>query len=656
MIIWNGILKLGGFRIKIEKIEIENFRSLKDVKICPNDVLALVGQNNSGKSNVLKALELFFKASKSMVKKDMFYMRDETLTIIITMTFRDLTPWEKEKFSAWMCDDKLIVSREITLSDNSPTIDTYAFKKLPRPEWLQEERINANNRDEWWKNKDELVIDDLDFSSELGSSKPSVEQWKTKAKEFIEKHSDKIPFELDKIKNPRGYDGVLKVALPEFIYIPAVRDVTDETKVGKSNPFGQLINSIFEKISDDNKEDISNQLKTVENQLCSSSEGSFDEIKEIENVLNEKMSDFMDCTIDLKMSVPQLKDIFNKVEICANDGIRTNINEKGHGMQRSMIFSILRAYAELIHQQKAKNKANERSTLFAIEEPELYLHPQSQRTLMSVLKEISNGNDQVVYSTHSNLFVDIAYFDDICIMRLDKEDGNHQSYPTQLQISDLIEDLKARKGVDGTEEGMRELHFHAFNEMINEGFFASKVIIVEGDSEKYALPIYADAYGYNFDRNNIAIVHSHGKGPMDRIYRIFNGLGIPTYLIFDGDKNNSKKEIIEKTEELLDLLGTPITDINDLETTVSHNYAVFEEYLEKTLETEIDEYDDFCKEAGERIKPMEKPLRNKFIANELMRKIDNGESNVDVLPNTILEIIDQIKEVSYDRCILKKCE
>lgn len=642
--------------MKIEKIEIKNFRSLQDVTIKPNNVLALVGQNNSGKSNVLKTLEFFFNVSKPRVTKDLFYMRDESLKIIITLSFKDLTPWEKEKFSAWMYDEKLIVSREITFSDDSPNIDTYAFKKLPKLEWLQEEEINGDNITEWWKNKEELVIDDLDFSAELGSSKPRVGQWKTVAAEFLEKNSDKIPFEVDKIKNPRGYDGVLKGALPEFIYIPAVRDVTDEAKVGKSNPFGQLINSIFNKISDDNKEEISNQLKTVENQLCSSSEGSLDEIKEIENVLNEKMSDFMDCTIDLRMSVPQLKDIFNKVEICANDGIRTNINEKGHGMQRSMIFSILRAYAELIHQQKAEDKANERSTLFAIEEPELYLHPQSQRTLMSVLKEISEANDQVIYSTHSNLFVDIAYFDDICIMRLDKEDGNHQSYPTQLQVSALIEDLKARKGVDGTEEGMRELHFHAFNEIINEGFFASKVIIAEGDSEKYALPIYANAYGYNFDRNNIAIVHSHGKGPMDRIYRIFNGLGIPTYLIFDGDKNNNKKEIKEKTKELLDLLGTPITDINDLETTVSHNYAVFEEYLEKTLETEIDEYNDFCKEAGKRIKPMEKPLRNKFIANELMQKIRNGESKVDVLPNTIIAIIDQIKEVSYDGCILQKCE
>lgn len=640
----------------MEKIEIKNFRSLHDITIKPNNILALVGQNNSGKSNVLKALELFFKASKSMVKKDIFYMHNETQKIKITLTFKDLTPWEKEKFSSWLCDENLIVSREITLLDNSPNIDTFAFKQIPKPGWLQDEQINGDKITEWWENKDELVIGDLNFSEKFGSSKPAVGQWKTIAAEFIENHEDEIPFKIEKIKNPKGYDGVLKGALPEFIYIPAVRDVTDEAKVGKSNPFGQLINSIFEKISDDSKKDISTQLKSVETQLSSSSDDSLDEIKEIEGVLNRIMSDFMDCKIDIKVSVPQIKDIFNKVEICANDGIRTNIDEKGHGMQRSMIFTILRAYAELSHRKKAEDKAHEKSTLFAIEEPELYLHPQSQRTLMSVLKEISEGNDQVVYSTHSNLFVDIASFDDICIMRMDKEDGNHQSYPTQLQVSALIEDLKARTGKDGTEIGMRELHFNAFNEMVNEGFFADKVIIVEGDSEKYAFPIYADTIGYNLDRNNIAIVHSHGKGPMDRLYRIFNGLGIPTYLVFDGDKNSTKPANKRKTKELLVLLGETISDIQQLETKISSKYAVFEIDLESTLELEIEEYTELSTKAGKDINPLGKPLRNKYIANELKKKIhEDGFSN-DILPKTIVEIIEQIKEVSYEGCILKKCE
>ncbi|MBE3093539.1 MAG: AAA family ATPase [Actinobacteria bacterium] len=46
--------------MKIEKIEIKNYRSLSDVTICPKDILTLVGRNNSGKSNIIKALDFFF--------------------------------------------------------------------------------------------------------------------------------------------------------------------------------------------------------------------------------------------------------------------------------------------------------------------------------------------------------------------------------------------------------------------------------------------------------------------------------------------------------------------------------------------------------------------------------------------------------------------
>ncbi|MCH8070250.1 MAG: AAA family ATPase, partial [Candidatus Marinimicrobia bacterium] len=197
--------------------------------------------------------------------------------------------------------------------------------------------------------------------------------------------------------------------------------------------------------------------------------------------------------------MPKLKEVFGAAKLYVDDGVRTTIETKGHGMQRSMIFTILRTYAELAHAKKAGVKAGERSTIFAIEEPELYLHPQSQRTLMSVFRDISSEMDQVIYSTQSSLFVDIGYFDEICIMRREKEDDQWRSYSTQLSISNMLEDLKARKDTDGTEEGIREQYSNVFNPMINEGFFADKVVIVEGASEQYALPIYTDSLEYNFD-------------------------------------------------------------------------------------------------------------------------------------------------------------
>ena len=134
-------------------------------------------------------------------------------------------------------------------------------------------------------------------------------------------------------------------------------------------------------------------------------------------------------------------------------------------------------------------------------------------------------------------------------MRRGKRQDGFRSSPSQLFINDFIVDLKTRKNLVATELGIREQYSNAFNPMINEGFFADKVVIVEGASEQYSLPIYADCFDYDLNRNNVSVVHSDGKGPIDRILRIFSGFGIPCYTWFDGDKNNKDKETTDKTLE-----------------------------------------------------------------------------------------------------------
>jgi len=239
-------------------------------------------------------------------------------------------------------------------------------------------------------------------------------------------------------------------------------------------------------------------------------------------------------------------------------------------------------------------------------------------------------------------------------MRRENEEESYESYPTQLLMSAMIEDLKARKGVEAAEEGIREQYYHAFNPMINEGFFADKVVIVEGPSEQYALPIYADTLGYNLDRNNISVVHLDGKGQMDRLLRVFNGFKIPTYMWFDADKKSENEEVKDKTLELLELLGTPIEKIEHIETKVSDKYAILEYDFEETLKDELVDYEVFLQQAAKTLGPSGKPLKHRFIANTLKRRVDNGESPEEILPKTIIEIVKKIKESSYSSSILQK--
>ena len=644
--------------MRIRRLEIRNFRSLRDVTICPEDVLALVGGNNSGKSNVIKALELFFGPTTRLVDEEWFHYHDTSQPIEIVVTFEGLTAWEQEQFGPWMSNERLIVERQIVCTaEGVYDINTAAHMKVPEPDWLQPDEINGKRTTEWWANKDQLRIRELDFGAMLGGSKPNVGQWKDAAREFVAQHQHEIPWVEERRENPKGYPGVLKGALPEFIHVPAVRDISEEAKVGKTNPFGQLINSVLDKISDPNKQKIAGQLEEVQKLLNRGEAGErLGEIRQVEERLNELMSDVMDCDVEIEMSVPELSQIFGAARVYADDGIRTSVETKGHGLQRSMIFTILRAYAELTHAQKAGDRAEQRSTIFAIEEPELYLHPQCQRTLVAVFRDIGSGNDQVLYTTHSSLFVDIGHFDEICIMRREKRDGRYESHSTQLPVWRIAQDLQARKGIAPPPEGIREHYSHAFNPMINEGFFADKVVIVEGPSEQYSLPIYADGLSYNLDRNNVSAVDCGGKGQIDRVLRVFNGFRIPSYVWFDGDKDSKESKVRANTLELLELLGDPVKSIEEVQTKVTGTYAVLEHDLERTLRGELEDYDKLLDEAASTLGPTGKPLKHRFIATRLRQMITDGHAPEQVLPKTIVEIVRNLERVSYSGTVLRGIE
>ena len=49
--------------LRINKIRIRNFRSIRDLTLSPKDMSILVGKNDTGKSNIMRALNLFFNGS-----------------------------------------------------------------------------------------------------------------------------------------------------------------------------------------------------------------------------------------------------------------------------------------------------------------------------------------------------------------------------------------------------------------------------------------------------------------------------------------------------------------------------------------------------------------------------------------------------------------
>ena len=84
------------------------------------------------------------------------------------------------------------------------------------------------------------------------------------------------------IDNPKGYANVLKNNLPFFVLIPAVRDITDESRVSKTNPFGRLIYAVINAITQEKRDELKSVLKSVAQKL--NRDGGEERLAEVCNI------------------------------------------------------------------------------------------------------------------------------------------------------------------------------------------------------------------------------------------------------------------------------------------------------------------------------------------------------------------------------------
>ncbi len=99
--------------MKLRELRIQNFRSFDDETIRFDDYTCFVGPNGGGKSNVLTALNVFFRNTSSSatdvinLTKEDFHFKDVSKPVRITVTFGDLSDEAAEKLKAYYRQEKL---------------------------------------------------------------------------------------------------------------------------------------------------------------------------------------------------------------------------------------------------------------------------------------------------------------------------------------------------------------------------------------------------------------------------------------------------------------------------------------------------------------------------------------------------------------------
>ena len=158
-----------------------------------------------------------------------------------------------------------------------------------------------------------------------------------------------------------------------------------------------------------------------------------------------------------------------------------------------------------------------RGVILLLEEPELFLPPQTQRYLYRLLRRLTDRDNQVLYSTHSPAFLNVARLEELVIAIREDGGGTRLLEPEPLPQD---EEFRASSEFDATR---------------GEVFLARAAVLVEGMTEKLALPFVFEAMGHDPDRERISIVECGGKPNIVVIARVCAAVGIPFVAVHDRD-------------------------------------------------------------------------------------------------------------------------
>ena len=180
------------------------------------------------------------------------------------------------------------------------------------------------------------------------------------------------------------------------------------------------------------------------------------------------------------------------------------------------------------------------------------MHPHAIRVMLRTLEEIA-GQDQIVFTTHSNEFVNRVPIKQIHIFQRINASTSHVTSPELRGISS--------KRLVQVQRYLQESR--------SDMLFARGVLLVEGQTEFFALPSLARTLGHDIDRDGISIVFTSGDGNIETYHKILEAFDIPHAILGDGDGKQ-----LAKQSEYSQLLGDSSRVFvleNDFETLLVNN-------------------------------------------------------------------------------------
>ena len=163
--------------------------------------------------------------------------------------------------------------------------------------------------------------------------------------------------------------------------------------------------------------------------------------------------------------------------------------------------------------------------VFAIEEPELFLAPQAHRYLRRLIRRLAELGNQVFFTTHAPGLLSVAALEEVNLVTRDELGVTAVERLRPIDVDDAFRVICE------------------FDAERSELFLSRAAILVEGMTEKIALPFVFHALGHDADREQISIVECGGKSNLPLFVEICKRARVPYVVVHDSDMRPGREPV-----------------------------------------------------------------------------------------------------------------
>lgn len=492
----------------IAKIIIKNFRTFRETEIeFKEGVNVLIGHNNAGKTNLLRALGLIFDNNngKRLTVDD--FNRDGNVT-----TFFETDP-ESGK-----------------VKTDPPTISIAAVIRQSTGDYQYNEQFPDDNNTVFdWRIKTEPPYEaklTYEFFLPEGEDKREYEKaigrlisegratpedfWSLLKRRFVNKYVARI-FGGDESLRKRAETSALSRF--DFQFVDAIRDVEKHLFTGKDT----ILKDVLDYFLDDDikanaqlSEEEKAQKREERTKLFQQCSGTL--ISGVKARVNaDPILDYSTAVGASLGGVPAFEGETTESHLLAtlrlmiknNLGIALPASHNGLGYNNLIFVSVLLSKMQMSASNYVSEDDKKVFPMLVIEEPEAHLHPSMQFKFLKFLKQNLKDKKQVrqvfvtTHSTHITAAVDL---DDIICLNVGEDNSLQVAYPGRVFNPASKKDRKSKAYVqrflDATKSDM---------------LFAKRVILVEGIAEQLLMSCLAEVENMSFEDRHVSVINVGGR-------------------------------------------------------------------------------------------------------------------------------------------------